>query len=54
MKKGKASLYKNTIFGGIEAHGEVSIASGVEEFTSVYVKEEIARMMKCSSSDILI
>ena len=52
MKKGKASMYKSAVFSLIDAHGEVSCANGLDEFTEDYVRVNISKM--AGSADILI
>lgn len=50
MKKGKASMYKSAIFQLIEAHGEVSCATGLADFE---VNHIIAGIFKLThNSDI--
>lgn len=54
MKKGKASLYKSTVFGLIEAHGEISCATGISDFTIEFVMNELAKLTKANVADIVI
>lgn len=54
MKKGKSSMYKSAIFGCVDAHGEISCNNGMDEFTKDFVTNEIARITKTSSCDIVV
>lgn len=54
MKKGKGSLFKNTVFNLFEAHGEISFPNGIEEFTSSSTLEKIAEVAKIAVSDVII
>ena len=45
-------MYKSAVFSLIDAHGEVSCANGLDEFTEDYVRVNISKM--AGSADILI
>ena len=52
MKKGKSSLYKSSVLGLIDAHGEISCASGLVEFTYDFLIDEISKQSKIPKVDI--
>jgi hypothetical protein len=51
MKKGKASLFKSSIFGLIDAHGEVACSGGLEEYSEELIVGAISRM--AGSTDVV-
>lgn len=52
MKKGKSSLYKQAIFSLAEAHGELTFAGGLAEYSSDLLIQSISNLAK--SSNIII
>ncbi len=52
MKKGKASLFKSSVFGLTDIHGEISGCSGLAEFTSQFVNDSVAKLASCTAGDV--
>ena len=50
MKKGKASMYKSGVLGLIDAHGEISCVSGLEDISESFVAAEVGKLS--GSSDL--
>ena len=52
MKKGKASMYKNSVFSLFEAHGEISCPS-ITELSKDVIHLQIVQLSKANTNDIL-
>lgn len=54
MKKGKASLYKSSVFSLVDAHGEITVSDGREAISKDTVLAAICKLSNCSTADIII
>ncbi len=54
MKKGKASLYKSSIFGLIDAHGEISCSDGLPEFSRQHALALVSKLAGCPTTSIVM
>mmetsp|Transcript_2369 Transcript_2369/g.3727 ORF Transcript_2369/g.3727 Transcript_2369/m.3727 type:complete len:152 (+) Transcript_2369:99-554(+) len=48
MKKGKASMFKPTIFGMIDAQGEITCNGGMDEYSQEFIIANIAKLSGCA------
>lgn len=54
MKRGKVSMFKSGVFGGLEGcHGEITF-EGVSAVTKLAIVEEIARICKVSPGGVMV
>lgn len=54
MKKGKACLYKPSVFGLIDAHGEITASTGLSEFSRDTFLSGVAKLSNVPVGDIVI
>ena len=52
LRKGKASLFKSSIFSLIDAHGEIAYATGTEEYSAESVMAQITKLSR--STNIIV
>ena len=54
IRKGKASLYKDSAFSVIESHCEIAVMDGKNCFTKDFFISEIRRVLKQNSANIVV
>lgn len=52
LKKGKASMYKSAVFSLIEAHGEITCTTGMEEYSEDFVLNYISKLAGSSNIEV--